>query len=217
MYNHIFPITYIQKNLADELDKGEIDSIIADMKKERETDPNLIKNKAGNWMTFDKLLLTKRYANSTLTKVLREYLNQYRLEILGVTDNELEITESWVNFCQKGAGHHMHNHFNSVVSGTFYLDLKEGEGGELVIVDNRNRGTIHHRAEPNYHNVSEIYITPKKYDLLLFPSYMYHYATPNTSDVIRKSLAFNSFYTNGICADPVGRSCTGIDFTLNTP
>jgi uncharacterized protein (TIGR02466 family) len=171
MYNHIFPITYIQKNLADELDKGEIDSIVADMKKERETDPDLIKNKAGNWMTFDKLLLTKRYANSTLTKVLREYLNQYRLEILGVTDNELEITESWVNFCQKGAGHHMHNHFNSVLSGTFYLDLKEGEGGELVIIDNRNRGTIHHRAEHNYHNVSEIYITPKKYDLLLFPSY----------------------------------------------
>jgi uncharacterized protein (TIGR02466 family) len=217
MYNHIFPITYIQKNLADEIDKDEIDNIIADMKKERETDPKLIENKAGNWMTFDKLLLTKRYADSKLTTVLREYLNQYRLEILGVTDNELEITESWVNFCQKGVGHHIHNHFNSVVSGTFYLDLKEGEGGELVIVDNRNKGSIHHRAEPNYHNVSEIYITPKKYDLLLFPSYMYHYATPNTSDVIRKSLAFNSFYTNGICADPIGRSCTGIDFTLNTP
>lgn len=217
MYNHIFPITYLQKNLAEELDETEIINLISDMEKDRLTDPRLIENKAGNWMTFDKLLLTKRYKHSKLTSVVRNYLNQYRAEILGVVKNELEITESWVNFCQKGRGHHIHNHFNSVVSGTFYLDVPEDSGGQLVIVDNRNRGSIQQYAEPNYHNVTEIYITPKKYDLILFSSNMYHYVTPNASDSMRKSLAFNSFYKHAISADPEGYSCTGIDFQLNTP
>ena len=217
MYNHIFPITYIQVNLKEELDLEEIEAMIADMDKERTNDPNLIENKAGNWMTSDKLLLTKRYRDSKLTSVIRKYINQYRLEIMGVTDNELEVTESWVNFSQKGVGHHIHNHFNSVVSGTFYMDLEENQGGQVVMVDNRTKSSIQHRAEPNYHNVTEIYVTPKKYDLLIFPSYMYHWVTPNTGENTRKSLAFNTFYNKPISADPIGYSCTGVDFTLNTP
>lgn len=216
MYNHIFPITYIQANVIDELDLEEIKKILSDLENDYK-DPKLIENKAGNKMTFDKLLLTKRYKNSQLTRVITKYLNQYKQEILGVEDNDLEITESWVNFCQPGAGHHMHNHFNSVLSGTFYLDLEEEQGGEVVIVDNRVKGSIQHRGIPNYHNVTEIFVSPKKFDLLIFPSYMYHWVTPNLSEKTRKSLAFNSFYNKPISSDPVGYSCTGLDFTLNQP
>jgi hypothetical protein len=60
-------------------------------------------------------------------------------------------------------------------------------------------------------------VSPKKYDLIIFPSYMYHWVMPNQSEKTRKSLAFNSFYDKPISADPVGRSCTGLDFTLNKP
>lgn len=216
MYNHIFPITYIQANISLELDMVEIENILKDLEKDYE-DPKLIENKAGNKMTFDKLLLTDRYKNSQLTKIITKYLNQYRYDILGVEDNDLEITESWVNFCQPGAGHHMHNHFNSVLSGTFYLDLEEERGGEVVIVDNRFKGTIHHRGISNYHNVTEIFVSPKKFDLIIFPSYMYHAVTPNLSEKTRKSLAFNSFYNKPISSDPIGYSCTGLNFTLNQP
>lgn len=216
MYNHIFPITYIQVNVADELDLEEIKLILSDLENDYK-DPKLIENKAGNKMTFEKLLLTNRYKNSQLTRVITKYLNQYKQEILGVEDNDLDITESWVNFCQPGAGHHTHNHFNSVLSGTFYLDIEEEQGGELVIQDNRVKGSIQHRGVPNYHNVTEIFVSPKKFDLVIFPSSMYHGVTPNLGKNTRKSLAFNSFYNKPISSDPVGYSCTGLDFTLNQP
>ena len=34
---------------------------------------------------------------------------------------------------------------------------------------------------------------PKTYDLVLFPSYIQHYVTQNTTDIQRLSLAFNTF------------------------
>ena len=80
MYNHIFPITYIQANVADELDLEEIKKILSDLENDYK-DPKLIENKAGNKMTFDKLLLTNRYKNSQLTRVITKYLNQYKQEI----------------------------------------------------------------------------------------------------------------------------------------
>lgn len=217
MYNHIFPITYIQINLKDQLDLGEIQGMIEDAGSEYINSKDLIANKARNWMTSDKLWLTKRYSDSKLTKLITDYLNIYSRDILGVTDNDLSITQSWVNFNPKNTGHHMHNHYNSVLSGTFYLSVPDGVTGDMVIEDNRPRGTIQHRGQLNFFNTAQIFVTPKQYDLVIFPSYMYHWVTPNDGNEIRKSLAFNSFFSKPLSLDPDEVSCTGLDFTLNRP
>lgn len=216
MYSHIFPMTYLQANLADQLDLSEIAKISDDLQRDFK-DPQLIHNKAGNKMSFDKLLLTSRYQHSRLTSVITQYLNQYKHDILGVRDNNLALTESWVNWGLPGTGHHVHNHFNSILSGTFYLQVPQQQGGELVIQDNRPKGSLQHRADNNYCNVTEIFVQVAKYDLVIFPSYIYHGVTENLSDTTRVSLAFNSFYSSAMSSDPVGRSCTGLDLTLNQP
>jgi uncharacterized protein (TIGR02466 family) len=217
LYNHIFPITYIQVNIADLIDVSEIDGMIEEYNKEYFSSQDLIANKAGNWMTPDKLVLTKKYKNSKLTQVIEQHLNQYAKDIFGVYDNTLAITQSWVNFNPPGTGHHMHNHYNTVLSGTFYLSIPEGVTGDVVLEDNRQKGTIQHRGEINFFNTPQIFITPKQYDLVIFPSWLHHWVTPNEGEKIRKSLAFNSFYTSPLSLDPDEVSCTGLDVTLNRP
>ena len=215
MYNHIFPITYIQVNIKDLIDVDEIDAMTEEYNKEYFSSKDLIVNKAGNWMTPDKQVLTKRYKNSKLTKVIEQHLNQYAEDILGVTDNTLAITESWVSFNPHNAGLYMHNHHNSVLSGTFYLSIPEGATGDVVFEDNRPKGSIEHRGESNFFNTPQIFVTPKQYDLVIFPSWLHHWVTPNQGEQTRKCLALNSFYTSPPSLEPSKVSCTGSDVTLN--
>lgn len=215
MYNHIFPITYIQVNIKDLIDVDEIDAMTEEYNKEYFSSKDLIVNKAGNWMTPDKQVLTKRYKNSKLTKVIEQHLNQYAEDILGVTDNTLAITESWVSFNPHNAGLYMHNHHNSVLSGTFYLSIPEGATGDVVFEDNRPKGSIEHRGESNFFNTPRIFVTPKQYDLVIFPSWLHHWVTPNQGEQTRKCLALNSFYTSPPSLEPSEVSCTGSDVTLN--
>jgi len=185
--------------------------------KEYFSSKDLIVNKAGNWMTPDKQVLTKRYKNSKLTKVIEQHLNQYAEDILGVTDNTLAITESWVSFNPHNAGLYMHNHHNSVLSGTFYLSIPEEATGDVVFEDNRPKGSIEHRGESNFFNTPQIFVTPKQYDLVIFPSWLHHWVTPNQGEQTRKCLALNSFYTSPPSLEPSEVSCTGLDVTLNRP
>jgi uncharacterized protein (TIGR02466 family) len=215
VYNHIFPITYIQVNIKDLIDVDEIDAMTEEYNKEYFSSKDLIVNKAGNWMTPDKQVLTKRYKNSKLTKVIEQHLNQYAEDILGVTDNTLAITESWVSFNPHNAGLYMHNHHNSVLSGTFYLSIPEGATGDVVFEDNRPKGSIEHRGESNFFNTPQIFVTPKQYDLVIFPSWLHHWVTPNQGEQTRKCLALNSFYTSPPSLEPSEVSCTGSDVTLN--
>jgi uncharacterized protein (TIGR02466 family) len=217
VYNHIFPITYIQVNIKDLIDVDEIDAMTEEYNKEYFSSKDLIVNKAGNWMTPDKQVLTKRYKNSKLTKVIEQHLNQYAEDILGVTDNTLAVTESWVSFNPHNAGLYMHNHHNSVLSGTFYLSIPEGATGDVVFEDNRPKGSIQHRGESNFFNTPQIFVTPKQYDLVIFPSWLHHWVTPNQGEQTRKCLALNSFYTSPPSLEPSEVSCTGLDVTLNRP
>ena len=55
--------------------------------------------------------------------------------------------------------------------------------------------------EINDYNAEDVEFKVKKYELLIFPSNLYHQVPPNKSDKLRISLAFNSYINGTISND----------------
>ena len=56
-------------------------------------------------------------------KFILESSNNYINKILGYKINNTIITDCWVNICKKGGFQAKHNHANSFISGTYYLNF----------------------------------------------------------------------------------------------
>jgi len=107
------------------------------------------------------------------------------------------ITQSWINFTDKGQWHHKHNHSNSFLSGVLYISAN----------NQIDRITFH---DGRY---SQINIPPKKYDRLnssswklgvgskdifIFPSHLIHEVEISENMNPRVSLSFNIFVKGNI-------------------
>ena len=105
----------------------------------------------------------------------------------------LELVTSWVNLHKKGNWGHLHSHYNSVVSGVWYLSTTEESGEFIIHPDNKLFGNLLDlpRRVYNEFNGDQYAFIPKNGDLLIFPSTMKHSVTANKCEVPRFSLAFN--------------------------
>ena len=106
---------------------------------------------------------------------------------------ELELVTSWVNQHKKGDWSHQHSHYNSVVSGVWYLSTTPQSGEFIIHPDNKLFGNLLDlpRRVYNEFNGDQYAFTPTNGDLLIFPSTMKHSVTANKCDIPRFSLAFN--------------------------
>lgn len=127
---------------------------------------------------------------SDLTALINEYFDMVYMPASPI---ELYITTSWVNLTQQGEFHHMHNHSNSLLSGTYYIDVNEDD----VIQFSRYHETgllftFLSRQNTAFNSIVEN-VKVKNHHIILFQSNLVHGVPPKETPGPRISLSFNIF------------------------
>lgn len=133
-----------------------------------------------------------------LTTVLRAAVKQYWARDQGRDPDSVKLLmhlEGWGMVYRHGDSAKPHVHPNSHVSGVYYIDPGTDapgrpNSGALSFLDPRNRpGMFHTEA---WKNADTFTLTPKASLLVLFPSWLYHYAHPYSGEGERLAIAFNA-------------------------
>ena len=143
-----------------------------------------------NSQSVDSFVLNKDIF-SNFNEFIEDCVKEYTDKIF-VTDQELNVTQSWVNRTEIGQEHHYHDHPNSILSGVFFLK----SGSPIKFLNNRYHSfQLEHKKNVNSYNQynQNAYEFPSEPRILiLFPSYLTHYVPVNTGGD-RYSLSFNTF------------------------
>jgi len=125
-----------------------------------------------------------------------EQILKLKKKLLRIKDqNEIYITQSWVNKAHPDQFHPKHKHPNSVISGVLFLNEDNDESLPPIRF---------HRTQDmfpldfsfddlNEFNASTREFAPMQGMLVLFPSLLEHDVKRNTSNCVRTSLSFNTF------------------------
>lgn len=113
-------------------------------------------------------------------RCIEEYIKNYYSVKYG-------IMNSWININNIGDFNARHVHPASAVSGCFYL---QAPAGAIVFEDPRNLDMLelYHISPENYRVFP---VEPKEGQFVVFPSFLPHWVTPNTSSTSRISIATN--------------------------
>jgi len=149
----------------------------------------------GNLMSKnDKVLDSKEL--SELKRFIDEQILNFKKNLLRIKDeNEIFITQSWVNTSNPDQYHPKHKHPNSVISGVMFLD----ENNDASLPPIRFHRTLEmfplnfQFDELNEFNASAREFDPVQGMLMLFPSLLEHDVEKNSSDRVRTSISFNTF------------------------
>ena len=133
------------------------------------------------------------YPLKNLKSFCQEGVNKFTQEVYSATDNELEITISWVNVVHSGRAIFPHKHKNAIVSGVYYYeDTSEFPlAFETPLENNTDFSAL---TEYNPFNSEEFKITSKGNQLILFPSWLKHRAINDTNKPRGGCIAFNAFF-----------------------
>tara|TARA_R100001086_G_scaffold229856_1_gene149891 strand:+ start:83 stop:706 length:624 start_codon:yes stop_codon:yes gene_type:complete len=151
----------------------------------------------GNSQTIDSYILehkTLKNLKKDLTKTVIDYFNK-----IVCTNNSIipYITQSWLNYTETNQFHHSHAHFNSYVSGVFYIDAKKGVD-HIVFNKSGHRQLKLSIAQPNEFNSSTYSYPVESGDIILFSSSLTHGVASKEGTNTRTSLAFNVFFKGTI-------------------
>ena len=122
-------------------------------------------------------------------------------------DSDLRVTNAWFNECAVGGRQYMHNHCNSVVSGTLYLRVDENSYIQFQTPYGMNDFGNMLLDEPNTkrpnrfgygHHFSTVTVPGKSGDCLFWPSHLRHGYTENLTPG-RLTLSFNFLPTEFNC------------------
>ena len=162
------------------------------------------KDSYGNLGSVDTNVLSKKNLED-----VRGFLNWAVLDYANKVydfkdgDTNLYITQSWVNKTIPGAFHHKHNHPNSVLSGTLYIETNEDD---LIEFSKPGVETAAWNFPPNKWNTwnSETWKMPVfSGRLYLWRSSLPHSVPPTKGPNNRYSLSFNTF-VRGTIGDESG-------------
>ena len=155
------------------------------------------------WLPFNKINPNLRsyetdILNSDKLKNIRKFIEQnisnYALNVMGLIDVELYVTQSWLNRNSTGKDHHIHNHPNSIISGVFYVQCKPDTGAIRFHKEMSLNRTIHFsECSKTEFNAPYFDFNVNSNDLILFPSTLSHSVNINTDLEDRISIAFNTF------------------------
>jgi uncharacterized protein (TIGR02466 family) len=153
----------------------------------------------GNTMSKNEKVLDSDEL-SNLRLFIDEQILIYKKNLLRMKDeNEIYITQSWVNSSNPSQFHPKHKHPNSVISGVMFFDEDNDESLPPI----------------RFHRTLEIFPLEFEFDdlnesnagcrsfgavqgrLILFPSLLEHDVDKNKSDRMRTSISFNT-YVRGV-------------------
>lgn len=152
-------------------------------------------NNAGNQMSKnDKVLDSEEL--STLKLFIDEQILIFKKKLLQMKDeNEIYITQSWINKSSSNQFHPKHKHPNSVISGVMHFD----ENSDQSLPPIRFHRTLEmFPLEFEFNNLNESNadcrsIATEQGSLVLFPSLLEHDVEKNESDRVRTSISFNTY------------------------
>lgn len=157
---------------------------------------NMYGSKSENTYLLDQPAMVK------LRDIIQENLNEYANRVLGLA-GDFAISQSWLSIKHPEQEHVMHSHSNSIISGVFYFG-NEGDVSGLTFSKNAYVSTtwqLDPLLNPNISNqfsYTEISLKVENTMLCLFPSYLAHKVTANTTDKPRYSIAFNAVPRYGL-------------------
>lgn len=178
----LFPTAVGKFDLDREFTKQELKFIA-----ESERRPNM-----GNLTSVNNYVLREKPMKK-LGEFLLESANKYFQEIYKPKDDvQLYITQSWLNFTEKGGFHHKHAHPNSFISGVFYINADPTQ--DKIFFFNEGYKQISLVAtEFNLFNSESWWLEAGKGYLYLFPSSLSHMVEQVQHEETRISLSFNTF------------------------
>ena len=124
-----------------------------------------------------------------------EKFNYFKNEILQYKGNDFELTTSWITATHRYNYSNYHNHSNTMYTGVLYFDQQPNQGG-ISFMDFTPRHYEINVEENNIYNSKEWIVEPAPWQIMFFPSSVYHRIMENMCPVSRYSLAF--------CFHPVG-------------
>jgi len=163
----------------------------------------------GNLMSVNSFVLENKIITN-LKEIIKKYLKIYFEEVYQPKyPVNLNITQSWLNFSQKGQHHHSHTHPNSLVSGVFYIETYEND--KIIYEKNDSPQIMLFSQKANKWNNGIYVFSVKKSHLYLFPSTLRHFVPVVETNTKRISLSFNTFPTGDL-----GKSEDGLaSLTIN--
>lgn len=105
----------------------------------------------------------------------------------------LKIDNLWFNVNPPGSYNTVHHHQDSVISGTYYIDVPTDNMGNIEFIRDDDSEYYLRDHNTKYGAQKEVYKAQTGV-LLLFPSWLKHGVQGNRSDKNRISMAFNYGY-----------------------
>ena len=159
---------------------------------------------ANGWLSKDSYVLEQK-CFKPLKDYIQSCIHYYIHEDLSYQDDvEFYINNSWATIHNKNDYASQHDHTNSLISGTFYINIPEDD--QSVFSLHSNNSSVFPRAfnlnekEFNLYNAQQYSIKPSTGTTILFPSHVVHSTSAQTSEENRYCLAFNTFI-RGTLAD----------------
>lgn len=180
----IFPTPVIKFNFDREFNQSEINFI----KKCENTSHKNFGNKSSN----DTYVLKNNELKEVSDFCENALKHFFHLLYNPISEVEIYITQSWLNWTYKNEYHHTHSHPNSVISGVFYVSANKKF--DTITFGRSTYKTIDMYPKAlNDYNTDEVDFKVGTGELLLFPSHLQHRVNVTKGDDVRISLAFNSF------------------------
>lgn len=123
---------------------------------------------------------------------IKKHLKKYIQDLeLNISATSLKMTTCWVNIMPKGAIHTSHNHPQSIISGTYYVQIPP-HSSALRLEDPRYSQYMSRPAlNTNAKNATHVSLPAKPGDVILFESWLRHEVPLNNSTKPRVSISFN--------------------------
>jgi hypothetical protein len=151
-----------------------------------------------NLVSNDAYVFQSVLKDTGIQELIQQQINAYIMHVYGETA-ELGITQSWINVNPPGTSHHKHSHYNSIISGTLYIQTNDKSGFfKIYRPDSMFRHIRDTTKTFNKFNYEFFDFNPKRCQLLIFPSELYHSVDINDSNEDRISISFNTFYKGSI-------------------
>jgi len=156
---------------------------------------NVTNELGGNHLSYEKNILNYseiRHIKNFIDSCLQQYVSNI---IQPKNDISLYVTESWLSFTNKNERHHGHYHYNSLISGVFYINTVKND--TITFIDDKKRMLVFDGYENRY-NCQRYNLPVNTGQLILFPSELEHETNEHHEDKTRISLAFNTFVKGNI-------------------
>ena len=147
-------------------------------------------------------LRTEKFNNILLDPSLKDLKNWIEIQAKEYLDNELCMdyeefffSESWININGKDGEQKVHNHSNSIISGTYYLKSEE-KHPPLTFHKVKHEmepfiSLTEHYKQENPNTSSKLSFPCTQDSMLVFQSQLYHGHTPNQLEEKRIGLSWN--------------------------